>query len=219
MNTRHIAFTAASMLLVLSYGWSTSAPAAFKCWTNKDGVKECGNAVPPEYSQQEISTVNKAGIITDTSKPAKSAAEIEAEKRAAAEKANQERLAKEQAEKDRMLLDTYSSEDDITMTRDGKISNLDNQIRLTNSHIDKLKQNLDDIIKQAAATEKRGETPDASVAASIKNVKKQIKENEDFNVKQRAEQEAIRQKFDADLAHYREVKARAKAQPDAKAGQ
>ena len=28
------------------------AGAGIKCWTNNDGVRECGNAVPPEYAQQ-----------------------------------------------------------------------------------------------------------------------------------------------------------------------
>ena len=27
------------------------AGANIKCWTNEDGVRECGNKIPPEYSQ------------------------------------------------------------------------------------------------------------------------------------------------------------------------
>ena len=41
----------------------TSAQAAIKCWVNKDKVRECGQSVPPEYSQQRIEVINDKGIV------------------------------------------------------------------------------------------------------------------------------------------------------------
>lgn len=41
-------FLAAACLLTLVA--SMQANAAIKCWTNNEGVRECGNRVPPEYS-------------------------------------------------------------------------------------------------------------------------------------------------------------------------
>jgi hypothetical protein len=38
-------------LISLTCGFSLTADAAIKCWTNKEGVKECGDTVPPEYAQ------------------------------------------------------------------------------------------------------------------------------------------------------------------------
>ena len=40
---------------------SFNADARFKCWTNSDGVKECGQNVPPEYAQQGHEEVNSLG--------------------------------------------------------------------------------------------------------------------------------------------------------------
>ena len=39
--------------------------ARFKCWTNSDGVRECGENVPPEYAQQGHEEINKLGITVD----------------------------------------------------------------------------------------------------------------------------------------------------------
>ncbi len=59
-------------LLFFAAGCLASVPAAaIKCWTNKDGIKECGNVVPPEYSQQETTQINKTGIVTGKTERAK----------------------------------------------------------------------------------------------------------------------------------------------------
>ena len=42
------------------------AQADIKCWRNKDNVRECGQAVPPEYSQKRIEVINSKGITVKT---------------------------------------------------------------------------------------------------------------------------------------------------------
>ena len=53
--------------LLLSGALATPfANAGIKCWTNKDGVRECGNAVPPEYAQQGHTVKDKQGLTRKT---------------------------------------------------------------------------------------------------------------------------------------------------------
>lgn len=182
--------------------------AAIKCWTNKDGVRECGNVVPPEYSQESHTTISNTGVTTGVSEAAKTPEELAAEQRAADKKAKQEAMAREKAAADRVLLDTFASEDDLTMTRDGKIANIEAEIKLTEGHIEKLRMNLDEIIAQAADIERRGGTPGDKVQADIESVRKQIKDNEAFIEKKKAEQKAVRKQFDADLVRFRELKGK-----------
>ena len=41
------------ILLILNMSIpANSVQARMKCWTNNEGVKECGDTVPPEYTQQ-----------------------------------------------------------------------------------------------------------------------------------------------------------------------
>ena len=194
-------------LLFFALGCLASFPAvAIKCWTNKEGVKECGNIVPPEYSQQETTQINKAGIVTGKSERAKTAEEIAKEKAETEQKAASEKAAADQAAKDRVLLETYNSEDDMVMARDGKIADIDSQIKITQNYIEKLKEDLNTRISQAADLERRGEKPNEKLQADIESVRGQIKKNEDFIASKKEEQDMIHKKFDTDIARYHDLK-------------
>ena len=52
-NTAFFACVLATLFLL-----TAPVQAAIKCWTNKDGVRECGNVVPPEYSQESHTTIS-----------------------------------------------------------------------------------------------------------------------------------------------------------------
>jgi len=180
-----------------------SATAAIKCWTNHEGVRECGNAVPPEFAQQSHETLNKQGLTTNTAEAAKTREELLAERLAAeaARKAEIEERQREQA--DRVLLDTFASVDDLELTRDGQVAHLDSQIRLVQSHLEKLQVNLDQMTERAAETERRGEMPSTEVIKNIDSVRSQIRENEEFIASKKREQEEIRVRFDADISRFR----------------
>ena len=64
-----------AMLIVLSSG----AEATIKCWTNSEGVRECGNSIPPEYSQQGHTELNSQGVVIEENERAKTAEELELE--------------------------------------------------------------------------------------------------------------------------------------------
>ena len=98
------------------------------CWTNNEGVKECGDRIPPEYAQQEHQELNKKGMVIDKTEAVKSKEELAKEKEQAAATAEEERLAKEAARNDKILLQTFSNVDDIQMARDGKIATLQSSI-------------------------------------------------------------------------------------------
>jgi hypothetical protein len=193
-------------LLLLALAASTPATAAIKCWKNSEGVRECGNAVPPEYAQKSHETVSKQGITKDVAGAAKTMEELEAERAAAAAAREEAAAAALRRQADRVLLDTFASEDDLVLTRDGQIAHLDSQIRLVTGHIEKLQSNLDQMIERAADIERRGEKPSEEMIKNIDNVRGQIAENEAFIATKQAEQEAIRARFDADIERFRELK-------------
>ncbi|MGR8920381.1 MAG: hypothetical protein ACU85V_12230 [Gammaproteobacteria bacterium] len=201
-NTRAAVLGTALMLMA-----AAPAGAAIKCWTNSEGVRECGNAVPPEYAQQGHEKISKHGLKRGEQEAAKSLEELTAEREAAKAAKAAAIEAKERAKLDRVLLDTFASEDDMVLTRDGQIAHLDSQIRLTRSHIDKLQANLDKMVDRAAELERRGEKPSAEMVANIRSVRSQIEENETFIATKKAEQAEIEARFDADIARFRELKA------------
>ena len=177
-----------------------------KCWHNKDGVRECGNAVPPEYAQQGSEVKDKQGVTVGATGRAKTIEELESERAAVKQKDVEAEAVKKRAAQDRVLLDTFATEDDMILTRDGQTAHLDSQIHLVQSHIEKLQKNLDQMIERAAESERRGEKPPADVVKNIENVGGQLVDNHNFIDTKRKEQELIRARFETDIARFRELK-------------
>jgi hypothetical protein len=188
-------------------GEKKGSSAQFKCWTNKDGLKECGNAVPPEYSQQEHTAYSAQGLTVKHSGRAKSAEEFAEEQRQLDLKKEADRKRQEIEKTDKVLLATFSSEDDLLLARDGKLASVEGQIQLTESLNKKLQANLDQLVSHAADAERSGQKPSVKLTENIENVGHQIQKNNAFIESKRQEQEAIRQKFDTDLNRLRELRA------------
>lgn len=185
-----------------------SSVAGIKCWTNRDGVRECGNMVPPEYAQKETRTVDKHGITTDVNKRAPTRAELAEQerqkaaeqKRLEAEKRQEEIEAKrreKQAKYDRVLLATFLTEEDIIRSRDRKVSSIDASIELTNITKDKLQKKLEKE-KQRAAKNNQND---------IKSLQKQIDEKKKYVASKQREKKELIAKYAADLERFRELKA------------
>ncbi len=198
--------------------FSIESLATIKCWTNKDGVRECGDIVPPEYAQGALEEKSASGVVVRKQAPSKTPAEIAAERAQreaqARTQAAADEAARKQAAADRVLLHTFSSEDDLRLARDGQLANLESVIKVTESHVKKLDKSLDQMIGQAADIEKRGRKVPGKLAANIANVREQIVGQNNFIAQKRAEQDLIRAKFAADISRFRVLRAQQPARPD-----
>lgn len=199
--------------LLLGIGLSSgTAQAKIKCWKNSDGIRECGNAVPPEYAQQGHDEINKQGIRIKSHERARTKAELAEVKRLQAIEDEKKRLAEEQAMHDRVLLDTFASEDEIVMTRDGKITSIKTEIRLTNSSMNSAEERLNQLRKQAANRERAGKPVTKKLSEDIQKAQTQIKEYEIFVDSKQAEKDKLQQQFEADVKRYRELRPQRRVQ-------
>lgn len=196
--------TAGALFALLS---ATPANAAkIKCWTNNEGVRECGNVVPPEYAQKGHKEVNKRGMTVGTQARAKTPEEIEKEK-LEQEKLERERaLAAEQEKKDRVLLATFSSEDDMKLAHEGKLLVMDTRIKHTEQLIAKLKASLNALVNDAAEQERSGKKVSDETRKDIRDVKQQIAENMGFIQEREQEKVELDAQFEAELARFRKLK-------------
>ena len=201
--------TARALAMVSALVFAGTASAGIKCWKNHEGVRECGNVVPPEYAQEGHEEKSKSGRTIGVQDRAQSAGELAAEKAEQATKAAADEAAnasaKRQAESDRVLLATFASEDDLTMARDGQLTNVESQIKLSETHIKKLDKSLDQMIAGAADAEKHNKPVPKDVSSSIEDTRQQIADEKKFIAARRAEEDAIREKFAGDIARFREL--------------
>lgn len=192
--------------LVLMFAVFNNTQARIVCWTNSDGVRECGDSVPPEYSQQGHKEFSEQGIIVDETEAAMTDTELEELKRITAEKAEQKRREEEQKRRDRMLLDTFASVEDIELARDRKISAIDSSISLAERRINKLRQEKDRLITNAAGFERQGKEIPGYIAEDINRVDRQITANNEFIADKREEKEVVRARHDRDIKRYNEIR-------------
>ncbi|MDH5396245.1 MAG: hypothetical protein OEW97_08200 [Gammaproteobacteria bacterium] len=180
--------------------------AKFKCWKNKEGVKECGSYVPAEYSQKRIETRSDSGRVVEVKERAKNEEELAEEARLAELKKIEDAKIAEQKKLDSILLKTFTRERDITMLRDSKVNVIEGIITVTNSNNKALQKKLERLQKQAANIERGGKKPPESLVEDIKSIESTMKKNEESITAKRAEQETIRQKFKLDLDRFRILK-------------
>jgi hypothetical protein len=193
-------------LALSSLGLPETAQARLKCWTNSEGVKECGNAVPPEYAQQGHQELSKGGMVKKETERAKTDEELAEAKRLEKIQAEKDKLAAEQKKKDAILLQTFSSVEDIERARDERVTQLEAAIKLTQQRSEKIQEDLDKRIKNAANAERAGKTPSEALLKDIDSLKRQIKNNDKFIEGKRAEQEVIKEDHAKDIAHFKELK-------------
>lgn len=182
--------------------------AKIKCWTNSEGVRECGNVVPPEYAQQGHEEISDRGLTIRTKERAKTPEEIEAERQEQARLDEQRKLDEAQAKRDRILLATYATEYDMRLAHKGKLTAIDTRIIHAEHLVKKLKEKLVELIQAAANEERSGKEVSDDTLARISDVKHQITEQQNFIKEREQEKMLINARFEDELAHFRRLKAR-----------
>ena len=198
-----IATCATIVLLSITVG---PVNAGIKCWTNNEGVKECGNVVPQEYAQQGHEELSEQGVTVKKTARAKTAEELAAEDEANKQQAEREHLVKEQSSRDRVLLATFTTEEDLILTRDGKLIAVASRIRHTKQVTVGLEKQRENLEEQAANQERAGVKLSDELLADIDSVNRQIEEQRNFVTSLQQEKIDLRAQFDDDLARYQLLK-------------
>jgi len=182
-------------------------------WTDENGKVHYGDKIPPEYAKQERKVLNEQGVAVKTLDAAKTPEQLAEEARLAEQRREQERIEAEKAAHDRMLLATFTSEDDMVMTRDGKIAAIDGILRVTRGRIDNVEETIAELTREAAELERAGKPVPDRLHEQIQTARAQSQRYHDYITAKRQEQEGIRQQFEADIRRFRELKAAQAAGP------
>ncbi|MCW8826149.1 MAG: hypothetical protein OQK78_06960 [Gammaproteobacteria bacterium] len=189
-----------------------SGVAAIKCWTNNEGYRECGNAVPPEYAQKETRTLNDRGVTTAIKQRAKTREELLREQQmltAKESKAQEEKRKRdEQDAKDRVLLSTFLKPEEILAARDRKIAVFDGYLELSQITLNNLNEKLNYEQSKVADLERQGQKVPEAAVTEINSLRKQIKDKEHFIAQKELEKQQLREKYDADHKRFIELMER-----------
>ncbi len=183
-----------------------SAPAlaiSFKCWTNDEGIRECGNSLPPKYVTQRIEFLNsKSGKVSKVTAAAKTQQEIEFEKEQEKLQKKRNREIAKQKSYDEVLLKTYLSVDDLLLSLQWKITTLNSRISVAKGSIRAENVKFMEHTKQAARMERAGRKLTDDIKSELQGSRNRVK-NYRLRIKQlEKEITDIHEKFSHDIDRF-----------------
>jgi hypothetical protein len=203
ISFRLIPAVVVTMLLIVS---GQVFAKTIKCWHNKNGVRECGRIVPPEYSQSRIEIVNERGLVVDVIEAAKTPEELAIEKEKAELRRLREEERKEQARQDAILLNTYTTERDLILARDNNLKAAQGQIDISKGNLKLMQNNLTELQEQAANHERAGRQPPKQLIEKINQLSSQIRKKAQIIESKQTDLKEMKERFARDLKRFHELK-------------
>ncbi len=194
------------VLLVAAFIFANPVYAGIKCWKTKQGVRECGYQVPNAYRETRIEILNKNGVVVRVIAAPKNAEELAEEAR------HKKKLAKiaERKRKDRLLLRTFTTERDLIIARDNRLTAVQSLIDITQSNNNNVQYNLRTLRERAGDFERSGKKLPKSLIEDIKNSDAQILYNNRNIEKRKLEIAKIKKSYKFNLERFRYLKSQQK---------
>ena len=178
--------------------------ARMKCWTNSEGIKECGDKIPPEYTQQGYQEISKGGVVLEEKERIKTKEELKKAKKEAAIIAREKDEERNKKAHDKMLLETFASIKEIEIARDQKIEAVESTIKITQKRIIKLQYLLDDELNENTVKKQiDGENKKFNNAESLKE---QIFDNKKFIKNKIDEQGKMKKTYMEYISRFKKLK-------------
>jgi hypothetical protein len=172
--------------------------AAGKWHYGDSASEECARSMVIELDTRGIQRREIAAPLTE--------AELKTSEQKREKDEQAQKLAAEQQRRDQQLLATYAIEDDIIMTRDRKLSDIEVQIHASQETLTSLRGSLSRLQEQAAGEQRASKPVSPQTAKTISNNEAQIAKHESHIEKMKKDQESTRVQYQAELDRFRELK-------------
>ncbi len=212
MRKRAPTFCILSVIAAFAAQAGGTAFAGTYRWVDENGRVHYSDQMPASEKNRAYSVINPQGITVKSVEKTKTPEQLAEEQRRMAQAEEAARLAREHALHDRILLDTYPSDQHLIETRDRHIATIEGLIDVSQHKLSNLNEEQQKLTKSAAHLERQGNPVPDELRDDIKAVQTQTERELSFIRSQRAQQTQIREKFAADLARYKELKAAQQAQ-------
>lgn len=204
MNIKKFAiYISLSIPLILTHMGTTQA--AIYRWVDDNGRIHYSDRVAPQDMKKKRYQLNSQGVTQSVTKAAKTPEQLAVEEQAKKDRTTEAKIAAKNKQYDDMLLATFTTDKDLIRSRDGKINALESSIKLTESSLARLNKNLT-LLNKKENTKKNKESDIAKkLMTQITDTQAQIQQQEEYIGRKRQEQIQLSNKFDKDIARFREL--------------
>jgi len=183
--------------------------AGLNKWVDEKGQVHYGDRVPSQYLRKEHSLLNEQGVTLRTSKAQKSEKELSEDQKKNKLKAaeNKKRLiaSRKKALRDRVLLDTFTTESDLTLARDARLDAIDSQISLAETLIKNDEIKLSNVKSRIESIQKSGRDAPENLHKEVISVGRQLENNYAFIEDKTNERTEILKAFKQDVIRFRQL--------------
>lgn len=196
-----------TILAALLAGFCATAQAKLYRWVDEDGNVHYSDRVPPAAAQKERKVLDEEGRTVEQHQRAKTQEEIEEDRRRRAKVIEEARQREEQARKDRALLQTFTTVEDLENVRDDRSEAIAAQIAISEDKLKRLRRTQARLDAEAAKLTEGGQAMISDdLNQRLRRNEEEIRRTEVYVEKRRAERQAIIDKFNADIARFKELK-------------
>lgn len=208
MQFQVIAVLASAGLLLSGAALAQNVPPKrVQCWTDNQGHRACGDAVPSQYVQKERQIFDDQGRIRAVKPREKTAAEVAAEEQAARDAADAAQKAQKQRDYDHFLLGTYNSDTDIEHARDERVAMLDGRQKLAEKSVADNQKAIEQQQARIDTVTRNGKTPGKALTDKLDELNKSLTDNRQALASFTSEKQQVSDKYNADLARYRQLRS------------
>jgi hypothetical protein len=205
-----------SILVLLLFSVSVTTPPAVAADEKKGSrIKKCqdaagkwhyGDSADEDCARSKVIELDARGIKRREIAAPLTEAELKAREQSRERDEQARKQTEEQQRRDQQLLATYAIEDDIILTRDRKISDIEAQISASQETLKSLRASLAKLQEQAAGEQRTAKQVSPQTTKTISNNEAQIAKHEAYVEKMHKDQEATRVQYQTELERFRELK-------------
>lgn len=212
---RNIAISVAACLLGLA---ATTALAVDKSpdryrWKDAQGVVHFDDVLSDAAIQAGYDVVNGSGMKIRHVAAPKTAEQQKAADKAEAQKKAADKAAAEQARDDAQMLAAYPTEQDLSDAHKAQLAMIDQYIESTQISLESQEKSLSENLAHAADLERTGKPIPAALSKLIETLRANVEKQKAYIAGKQQEKVDSGVKFEAQLAHYREIRGKQHSQP------
>jgi hypothetical protein len=180
-------------------------------WRDAQGNLHFDDALPIEALQFGYDVVNAAGIVVKHVPRTKTAEETKADEEAAAKIAAEKHAVDELAKADAQTLAAYPTENELIGSQQAQISMLDQNIHATEVSLQSQEKSLTEMLSHAADLDRTGNAVPKTLQSQIDSLRRNVEQQKNYIATKTKEKEQAAKRFEVELAHYRELRAKSGA--------
>lgn len=176
-------------------------------WVDEDGNVHYSDKLPPEAAQGAHEKLDNRGRTTDVVKDPQDELQEELVDTASEEqRRRQAEIEARERRRDRILLDTFTTERDLMLTRDDRLNAIDSQINLMKGNNERIQSQINELQARIDNNRNKGVDVPANLLKQFDGLNSQFGKNQEYISARQKERNALAEQFEADLKRFRELK-------------